>query len=150
MDQIPKKRLTTVVAGAGYGKTTLIAQTEKYLGLNTAWYRLDRSDRDFTTFLHFLIAGAKNYYPELGAETLHRIEAAQALGREHEAILTVFLSEMEKFVKQDLIFVIDDYHIIQDSQEINGSLKFLLEHLPPLAHLIIISRTDPALHLYNS
>jgi LuxR family maltose regulon positive regulatory protein len=147
LDEIPKNRLTTVVAGAGYGKTTLIAQTGRYLGLNIAWYRLDKSDGDFTTFLNFLIAGARKYYPDLGEETLQRVEEAGTLSRAHEAILTIFLSEMEKFVKEKLIFVLDDYHSIQDSQEINEALKFLLEHLPPLVHLIIISRTVPGLVL---
>jgi DNA-binding SARP family transcriptional activator len=147
LTKVLKKRITTVIAGAGYGKTTLIVQAEAYLNLNTAWYRLDKSDRDYTTFLNFLIAGAQKYYPKLGKETLQRIEEAQALSREREAILTVFLSEMEKFVKEDIVFVLDDYHTIQDSREINESLKFLLEHFPSLVHLIIISRTDPGLPL---
>jgi ATP/maltotriose-dependent transcriptional regulator MalT len=74
---IPKKRLTTVIAGAGYGKTTLIAEVGKYLGLDTVWYGLDKSDRDFIPFLSYLIEGLKRYFPELGVETHQRIEEAQ-------------------------------------------------------------------------
>jgi ATP/maltotriose-dependent transcriptional regulator MalT len=147
LDEIPKKRLTTVIAGAGYGKTTLIAEVGKYLGLDTVWYSLDTSDRDFMPFLSYLIEGLKRYSPELGVETFRRIDDVQILNREREAILTVFLSEIEKLVKNDLIIVLDDYHLIQDSNEMNESLKFLLEHLPPLVHLIIISRSDPDLPL---
>jgi two-component SAPR family response regulator len=145
--EITKKRLTTVIAGAGYGKTTFIAGVSKCSGLDTVWYRLDKSDRDFTTFLSYLIAGIKKYFPELGIETLCRIEEAQILSLERRAVLTVFLNEIEKFVKNGLIIVLDDYHLIRESQEINESLEFLLQHLPLQVHLVIISRTDPGLHL---
>lgn len=145
--EITKKRLTTVIAGAGYGKTTFIAGLGKYSGLDTVWYRLDKSDRDFTTFLSYLIAGIRKHYPELGEETLRRIEEAQILSREREGVLVIFLGEIEKLVKEGLIIVLDDYHLIRESQEINESLEFLLQHLPLQVHLVIISRTDPGLHL---
>jgi len=145
--EITKKRLTTVIAGAGYGKTTLIAEVGNYLGLNTVWYRLDKSDRDFTTFLSYLIAGIRKHFPELGEETLCRIEEAQILSLERRAVLTVFLNEIEKFVKNGLIIVLDDYHLVGDSKEINETLEFFLENLPSQVHLIVISRTDPGLHL---
>ena len=136
-----------MIAGAGYGKTTLIAEVGNYLGLNTVWYRLDKSDRDFTTFLSYLIAGIRKHFPELGEETLCRIEEAQILSLERRAVLTVFLNEIEKFVKNGLIIVLDDYHLVGDSKEINETLEFFLENLPSQVHLIVISRTDPGLHL---
>ncbi|MDY6857144.1 MAG: hypothetical protein SWO11_21080 [Thermodesulfobacteriota bacterium] len=117
MADILKKRLTTVIAGAGYGKTTLIAQASTYLGLDTVWYSIDESDRDFISFLSYLIAGIKKYCPKLGEDTFQRIEDAQILSRERKAVLIVFLSEIERFVKGDLIIVLDDYHLIQDSHE---------------------------------
>ncbi|MDY6933959.1 MAG: tetratricopeptide repeat protein [Spirochaetota bacterium] len=139
---ITKKRLTTVIAGAGFGKTTLITEVCEYLNLETVWYRLDKSDSDFITFISYLIAGIKKYFSKFGIETHQRIEETRVLTQERDAVLTVFLSEIDKLIKGDLIIVLDDYHLIQDSQEINESLKFLLEHLSPLVHLIIISRTD--------
>ena len=47
--QIPQKSLTTVVAGAGFGKTTLIAEACAHLRLDSVWYRLDVTDKDFST-----------------------------------------------------------------------------------------------------
>ncbi|MDY6932999.1 MAG: hypothetical protein SVZ03_02095 [Spirochaetota bacterium] len=69
------------------------------------------------------------------------------MNREREAILTVFFSEIEKVLRKNLIIVLDDYHLIKDSQEINESLEFFLENQPLEVHLVIISRSDPGLSL---
>ncbi len=145
--EIGEKRISTIVAGAGYGKTTLIAQACEALDLNTIWYRLDSFDKDFITFITYLIAGIRQYYPDLGQETFQRINDARILSREREAVLTVLLSEIESSVKKDLVIVLDDYHLIHESTEINGALNFLTEHLPRCVHLVIISRFDPQMQL---
>jgi LuxR family transcriptional regulator, maltose regulon positive regulatory protein len=42
--------------------------------------------------------------------------------------------------------ILDDYHAI-DSQPVDQSLDFLVEHLPPQMHLVIATREDPHLPL---
>ena len=44
------------------------------------------------------------------------------------------------------MLVLDDYHVI-DARDVQDGMAFLLEHLPPQIHLVIASRTDPALPL---
>ena len=44
------------------------------------------------------------------------------------------------------MLVIDDYHVI-DSKAADEALAFLLNHLPPQMHLVIITREDPQLPL---
>ncbi len=139
--EIGKKRITTVTAGAGFGKTTLVAQACHTLKMNTIWYRLDGTDKDFITFLCYLIAGFKKYFPMFGRETVLRIKSAHLLNREREAVLTVFLSEMEKLAENDLIIVLDDYHLVQNSREINEAVTFLVERFPHRIRLLIIRRT---------
>ena len=46
----------------------------------------------------------------------------------------------------DIVLVLDDYHVI-DAPDINDGMAFLLEHLPPQVHLVIATRADPALPL---
>ena len=145
--EIVEKKVTTVIAGAGYGKTTLMAQACEVLNLDTVWYRLDGSDKDFVTFTHYLIAGIRQHYPKIGKETLNRIQSARILNREHDAVLTILLSEIEKYIDKELIIVLDDYHLIHESSEINKSLNFLLKRLPRFIHIVIISRVDPHIFL---
>jgi len=145
--EIPQKKLTTVIAGAGYGKTTFIAQAHNHLNLNTVWYRLEPSDGDFIIFLSYLTAGIQKYSPRFGAETCRWLVKKQNLKQSRESVLTVFLEELENVVKKDLIIVLDDYHTIQYSHEIKLSLDFLITHFPPEVHLILISRFDVNLPL---
>ena len=46
----------------------------------------------------------------------------------------------------DVVLVLDDYHVI-DAREVQDGMAFLLDHLPPRLHLVIASRADPALPL---
>ena len=116
LSNIRNKKLTTIVAGAGYGKTTLIAQAKRHLNLKTVWYRLDESDRDFATFLSYLVAGFRGHFPGFGTRTSQRISEIQRISQDQEAILTSFLAEIEMTINEDLVIVIDDYHIIQASR----------------------------------
>jgi LuxR family maltose regulon positive regulatory protein len=145
--EIPSKKLITVVAGAGYGKTTLAAQAAHYLKMNTIWYRLDSSDRDFTTFIHYLIKGIQKYYPRMGEKTVVRIKQAMVLHRERETILRLFLRELEAAITSNLIIVLDDYHSIAFSEEIRECLHFLFDNMPAKLHMVLISRRDPGLSL---
>lgn len=148
LSEISRKCLTLVTAGAGFGKTTLISDACAYLGLDTVWYRLDGSDRDYITFLSYLVAGIQAYYPRFGVETIRCMNDANISDQSGQAaILTHFLREIEEHVKKDMIIVLDDYQRLQGSVKINHSLQFFLEHLPQNVHLVIISRTIPGLNL---
>ncbi|MBI5063473.1 MAG: hypothetical protein HZB87_08435 [Desulfatitalea sp.] len=146
-DQIVTHKLLSVVAGAGYGKTTFLAQAGRHLGAVTVWYRLDASDQDVITFIHYLVAGIGRHFPGFGGETLQRIQAAQTMPSEQRAILTVLLNEMERRITETLVIVLDDFHLVQTSQAIQSALAFLLENLGANIHLVIAGRTAPGLHL---
>ncbi|OGP82829.1 MAG: hypothetical protein A2Z08_05550 [Deltaproteobacteria bacterium RBG_16_54_11] len=140
LSQCKQKQLIIVTAGAGYGKTTLIAHAIHELDLQTVWYRLDRSDEDFITFLHYLATGVNKIYPKFGVEILSILGDPRGSHRKHEALLTLFINDLESLPNEDLYLVLDDYQSIGDSQEINNALTFLLKHLPDRIHLILISR----------
>ncbi|MCG8530989.1 MAG: hypothetical protein MI749_10020, partial [Desulfovibrionales bacterium] len=60
-------RLIQIIAGAGFGKTTLAAQLRDQaisLGLPCIWYRLDEFDRDFSLFMAYLTQGLKPKIPD--------------------------------------------------------------------------------------
>jgi LuxR family transcriptional regulator, maltose regulon positive regulatory protein len=48
--------------------------------------------------------------------------------------------------EDDFVIVLDDYHSIE-SQPVHQAVTFMVEHLPPNAHMVIISRSDPPLPL---
>ena len=57
------------------------------------------------------------------------------------AILSVLINELST-VPNDFVLILEDYHVI-DLGEIHRMLVFLLEHMPPQMHLVILTRSDP-------
>ncbi|MBI5593649.1 MAG: hypothetical protein HY881_24615 [Deltaproteobacteria bacterium] len=147
MSESVKKRLTTVVAGAGYGKTTLVAQAISDCNIQAVWYRLDESDRDLATFLSYLVAGIRIYHPEFGAATLKHLRDVLNPVNGFQPVVRIFLGEIEDFIRKDAIIVLDDHHSVKESREIRQLIEMLLKDLPPWVHLILISRSEPALPL---
>ncbi len=147
MDQSRRRRLTMIVAGAGYGKTTLAAQAVSRWTGKTVWYRLDASDRDLVTFISYLVDGIRQYHPEFGTAVLEYLRKVHNPASELTSALTMFLSELEAISGEDLIIVLDDYHTVNESPEIRETMERLLRDLSPSIHLILTSRSEPALPL---
>ena len=57
-------RVVFVIADAGYGKTTLLADFSRRTRLRTIWYRIDEDDRDWVGFLAHLVSAGREYDPE--------------------------------------------------------------------------------------
>ena len=63
------QRLVLVLAEAGYGKTTLLADFAARTRLRTVWYRLDEDDRDWVTVMHHLVAAGREHDPDFAPRT---------------------------------------------------------------------------------
>ena len=62
-------RVILVLADAGYGKTTLLADFARRTRLRTLWYRLEEDDRDWIAFLNHLVAAGREHDPEFASTT---------------------------------------------------------------------------------
>ena len=139
-----------VSAPAGFGKTTLLAEwLDSPVGSGreraTAWLSLDQNDNDPATFWTYVVAALRTATPEIGANTLALLQEAQPTPV--RLLLTTLINELGPGAT-DLVLVLDDYHVI-DSREVQDGVGFLVEHLPPRLHLVIVSRADPSLPLAN-
>jgi LuxR family transcriptional regulator, maltose regulon positive regulatory protein len=143
LEQSGTKKLTTIVAGPGYGKTTLVAHAIACLKMKTVWYRLDESDGDPATFFNYLVAGMRRHYPHFGTATL---QSFRETTDPSSAVATIFLSETEDTIKEDIIIVLDDCHSVK-GREIGEVIRKILRDLSPFIHLILISRSEPDLPL---
>jgi LuxR family maltose regulon positive regulatory protein len=137
--------LTLVSAPAGFGKTTLLAEwlaAAPADGRSVAWLSLDQRDNDPALFWTYLVAALKTAAPGVGAGALSLLQSPRPPG---EADLAALLNDLDA-ISDDVVLVLDDYHVI-DARDVQDGLAFLLEHLPAQIHLVIASRTDPALPL---
>ena len=140
------RKLTLVSTPAGFGKTTLLVEwlevSADFEG-HFAWVSLDAGDNDPVRFLSYLVAALKTVDVGIGADVLALLRSPQPPSM--EAIAGVVVNDLAAF-PGEISLVLDDYHVI-DSGPVQGIVSFLLDNLPPNAHLVISSRVDPALPL---
>ena len=136
-------KLTLVSAPAGFGKTTLVSEWIAGCDRPVAWVSLDEGDNDPARFLSYLIAALQTIKAGIGEGLLAALQSPQP--PHAEAILAAMLNEIT-VIPEPFLLVLDDYHAI-DSQAVDRSLAFLIEHQPPQMHLVIATREDPHLPL---
>ena len=132
--------LTLVSAPAGFGKTTLMAEwlADRADVGTAAWLSLDQRDNDPALFWTYVIAALQTAIPAVGARALSLVGSAQS---SMEAILATLLNDLGGIVQQ-VVLVLDDYHVIE-ANDVHQGMAYLLGHLPPQVRLVIASRTDP-------
>jgi LuxR family maltose regulon positive regulatory protein len=136
-------RLTIVSAPAGFGKTTLVSEWVAGCGHPVAWLSLDEGDRDPVRFISYLVNALQTLNAGIGVGLLTTLQSSQPL--QIEAIMTALLNEISS-IPEHFLLILDDYHLL-DSQSVDQSLAFLIEHQPQQMHLVIATREDPSLHL---
>jgi LuxR family transcriptional regulator, maltose regulon positive regulatory protein len=137
------RRLTLVSAPAGFGKTTLVSEWIASCRKPVAWLSLDEGDNDPVRFISYLVAALQTIKTGIGEGVLAAIQSPQP--PQAEVVLTNLLNEIS-VIPEHFLVILDDYHAI-DSQPVDQSLDFLVEHLPPQMHLVIATREDPHLPL---
>ncbi len=137
------RKLTLICAPAGFGKTTLISEWVAGCKRPVAWLSLDEGDNDPIRFHAYLVAALQT----IEAGIFENVQAMLRISQPPpiESVLTELINEVVT-LSQDFVLVLDDYQVIED-RSIDESLTFLLDHIPPVMHLVIISRSDPMLPL---
>ena len=140
---IPHHKLILVSAPAGYGKTTLLAQWAHTSRFLVGWLSLDEEDNEIERFFRYLLSAWERVQPSIMESPLGTLLGA--MSPNSEAILSAFINVADA-VPAHLVFVLDDFHLIEDAA-IHGALTYLLDHLPPALHFVLSSRGEPPLSL---
>ena len=137
-------KLILVCAPAGFGKTTLISTwLAQATDVQSAWLSLDEWDNDPVRFLTYLIASLQVLVPGAGERARHLLQSRQPAAA--EAVLTLLINDIHDN-GQLLLLVLEDYHAI-NTFSVHHALSFLVDHLPPFMHLLLMTRSDPPLPL---
>jgi LuxR family maltose regulon positive regulatory protein len=135
--------MTLISAPAGFGKTTLVSEWIAGCGRPVAWLSLDEGDNDPARFLTHFVSALQTVTANIGQSMLGVLQSPQP--PPIESILIALVNEITT-LPEDLILVLDDYHVIH-AKLVDHALAFLVEHLPPQMHLVIATREDPDLPL---
>ncbi len=133
--------LTVVTAPAGYGKTTTVAQWARSTAHPVAWITLGAEDNAPSRFLSYLITAMMEADPDSFQHVLDNPRMLQELQATVEVVIQAMTLTTRHFC-----LVLDDFDAIVN-RDILRAVTFLINHLPPQAHLIVISRSIPRLPL---
>ena len=104
--------LTLVVASAGWGKSTLVADWLAHDGITAGWVSLDGGDNDPKRFWRYLLLAADQAGSVAGTAALRRLDAAGSdVLRD---VLPVFVNELTSS-EAPLVLVLDDYCLLYTS-----------------------------------
>jgi LuxR family transcriptional regulator, maltose regulon positive regulatory protein len=145
LDESVAQPLSVVVAPAGWGKTSLLAEWAFQAGdhIPVAWLTLDETDDEPNRFWTHVTAALRTTAPEIGDRVLAalRVPGIDPL----EVALPTLLNDLAASQTQHVL-IIDDYHVLTDVR-IHEAVEFFLSYLPPSQRLVIAARFDPPLPL---
>jgi ATP/maltotriose-dependent transcriptional regulator MalT len=144
-------KLTLLSAPAGFGKTTLVSQwvadqSQRQTHPPVAWLSLDPGDNDPIRFWRYVMMACQALQAESDQATLAWLPTRSSFASSPlEPMLRTFLNELASLPQRGIL-ILEDYHVITEP-EIHETLTFVLDHLPAMLHLVIMTRVDPPLPL---
>jgi len=141
------RRVVLVIAEAGYGKTTLLADFSRRSRVRTIWFRLDRGDHDWVGFIAYLVAAIRIHLPAFAPNTQSLLREAGGSPPPRDTVLDTFIRELGELPADSTALVLDDLHLADDSIDVRHILRELLSRAPERLSFVLISRKLPQLPL---
>ena len=141
------RRAVLLVAEAGYGKTTLLADFTRRTRVRMLWYRLDRGDRDWVGFLAHLVAAVRVHVPDFGIATSGLLRETATSAPPLDTVLDTFLRELGGVPGEASALVFDDFHLVDDSPEVRHIIRELLNRSPDRLSFVFATRREPPIRL---
>jgi ATP/maltotriose-dependent transcriptional regulator MalT/DNA-binding SARP family transcriptional activator len=138
---IAERRLITISAPAGYGKTSLLTTFAHAAPLPVCWYTIDTSDQNPWVFLEYLASAIDGRFPGATRQTLNVLA-----GSSHTsfAAASAALARDVYAIDQDFVIVIDDWHLVDHVHDIGEVIATLLLRCMR-CRVILASRSYPSL-----
>jgi LuxR family maltose regulon positive regulatory protein len=134
-------KLIIVAAPAGYGKTSLLVDMAHHAELPVCWYALDALDRDPQRFIAHLIASITHRFPRFGQRSWAALQSGTGNSLDMDQLVTVIVNEAYENIQEHFVLVLDDYHLVDDSEEIDYFISRFVQEVDENCHLIVASRT---------
>jgi DNA-binding SARP family transcriptional activator len=138
-------RVIFVIADAGYGKTTLLADFSRRTRLRTIWYRLDEEDRDWVGFLAHLVAAGREFDPEFAPRTAAILRSLEPGGPTREEAIETFLEELPSIARDGAALIFDDFHLADEVPDIRQIAREIVARGPERLSIVFASRRPPAI-----
>jgi len=135
------RKLILISAPAGFGKTTVVSDWIDQNKIPSAWFSLNDGDNDPADFLSYIILGIQSIHSAFGQGAIKLLNSPNTPS--FESVTSLLINEILN-INQNFLLVLDDFHLIK-SNEVLKLVTYLLEHIPGNIHIVILTRSDPAL-----
>lgn len=140
-----ERRLVLISAPAGYGKTSLLTDFSHSTDLPVCWYTLDSFDCDLRVFLEHFVAAITHRFPSYGQRSASFLQETADLGRNLYPIVATIVQEIYDTIPEYFFLILDDHHTVEEQEQINEFLDLFVTYIDENCHLLLASRTLPAL-----
>ncbi len=134
-------RLIIIAAPAGYGKTSLLVDLAHHVEMPVCWYTLDALDQDPRRFVAHLIASIAQCFPDFGKQSFATLQGAASPGLAVDLLVQAIVNEAYEHIREHFVLVLDDYHLVGESEPINRFISQFTQAADENCHLILSSRT---------
>jgi LuxR family transcriptional regulator, maltose regulon positive regulatory protein len=140
--QHDRRPIVSVVAPAGYGKTTLLSQWAERNGQAFAWVSVDEADNDPKVLLSY-VAEALDAVEPIGARVFDALASpvSSVPGSVVPRLGSAFTA-----MTSPVVLVLDDVHLLHNS-ECRAALSVLADHVPDGSCLAFAGRAEPPLRV---
>src|SRR5436190_5346117 len=136
-------RVVFVIADAGYGKTTLLADFSRRTRLRAIWYRFDEDDRDWVGFLSHLVAAGREHDPGFAPRTVATLRALEPGGPTRDEVVETFLAELPSIASEGAALIFDDFHLADEADDIRQITREIVVRAPERLTIVFASRRQP-------
>jgi ATP/maltotriose-dependent transcriptional regulator MalT/DNA-binding SARP family transcriptional activator len=140
-------RVVLLLADAGYGKTTLLADFSRRTRMRTLWYRLDPDDRDWVTVLHHLVAAGREQDPGFAPATAGLLADVGSATVTRDDALESFIGELPAIAATGAVLIFDDFHLVDDAPDVRHIARELVARAPERLTIVFASRRTPSIPL---
>ena len=134
--------IVSVVAPAGYGKTTLLAQWAGRNGQAFGWVSVDEKDNDPKVLLRYVAAALDAVEPISGRV----FDALGSPGSSVPGSVVPRLGTAFAAMTAPVVLVLDDVHLLRNA-ECLAALPVLADNVPNGSRLVLAGREQPPLRI---
>lgn len=139
----------TIINGrAGTGKTALAADFARRAARPVCWYKVDAADGELSVFCRYLAATLNLQRPSLDQNRL--LQATETVESDRAELLAeAFVFELGQPGGEPLLLIIEDLHLVYDTDWVVPFFHRLLPLLPADIHVLITCRSLPPAPLWR-
>jgi LuxR family transcriptional regulator, maltose regulon positive regulatory protein len=132
----------SVVAPAGYGKTTLLSQWAERGWQAFAWVSVDEGDNDPRVLLSYIAEALDAVEPISGRV----FEALASTASSVPGLVIPRLASAFRSMSSPMVLVLDNVHVLRNF-ECRAAVSVLADHVPDGSRLVLAGRADPPLRV---